>query len=124
MRWLASVDPPAVLRGASSGFTVLVIGGLAAPVVVGVVPAAGMVWLPLVAVVAFVVAAARGGSHRVPAVQGATAALTAYLLVLPLVVLVTRSVDLVQIATTASTAVLVGAGAGYVHVAWFTRAPR
>ncbi|KAA9165978.1 hypothetical protein FPZ12_003210 [Amycolatopsis acidicola] len=112
MRWADEVDAPGVVRGASTGFTVLVLGGLAAPLG-ALVPVAGTVWLPVVALVAFVVAAARVGTAPRPWLHGMVAALSAYLLVLPLVLL-GGSHDVGQMGLTFLAAVLVGAGSGFL----------
>jgi len=114
MRWADLIDAPKAVRGASTGFTILVLGGLSAPVAVALLPVVGIAWLPLVAVVAFVVAAARIGSAPNPWVHGVVSALSAYLLVLPLVVLGGRP-NPAQIAMTAGAAVVVGAVTGLVQ---------
>jgi hypothetical protein len=112
MGWADEVDAPGVVKGASTGFTVLVVGGLAAPLGT-LVPVAGPAWLPIVAVVAFVVAALRIGAAPRPWLHGTVAALSSYLLVLPLVLLGgTR--DVRQMLLTALAAVVVGAIAGFV----------
>lgn len=116
--WLADIDAPTAVRGASAGFSVLVIGGLLAPIVGSLLPVLGVVWQPLVAVLAFVVAAARIGSARRPAVHGAVAAATSYLLVLPLVVLGAAGRDPGQIAATFATACAAGALTGFVRARW------
>jgi hypothetical protein len=110
--WLDEIDPVAAVRGSSSGFTILVIGGLAAPLLAARVPVAGGLALVLTALAAFVTAAARQGDTARPALQGVVAAVGAYLLVLPLVVMVNRAWDVPQIALTLACATLVGALAG------------
>ena len=120
-RWLEDIDAPAAVRGASTGFSVLVIGGLLAPVVTSLLPLLGRtVWLPLVAILAFAVAAARIGRACRPAVHGAVAAASSYLLVLPLVVLDEAGRDPVQIAATSATACAVGALTGLCR-GWCSR---
>lgn len=114
--WLEDIDAPTAVRGASTGFSVLVIGGLLAPVTASLLPMLGRtVWLPLVAILAFVVAATRIGEACRPAVHGAVAAFSSYLLVLPLVVLNESGRDPVQIAATFGTACGVGALTGYLR---------
>lgn len=110
--WLESIDPAATVRGASRGFTVLLLGGLVQPVT-AMLPVVGLVWLPLTAMVAFVVAAWKpGGSASFP-LYGAVSGLGAYLLMLPLVLLQPAGRSPVQIGCTVAVAVLVGAGTGW-----------
>lgn len=107
-----SIDTPTAVRGASRGFTVLVLGGLSAPLIAMTVPPLGAVWLTLAAVVAFTLAGARIGAAARPAVHGAVAATLAYLLVLPLVLIGPVGRDPLQIGLTLLTAVAVGGIAG------------
>lgn len=117
--WLEDIDAPTAVHGASTGFSVLVIGGLLAPVIASLLPTLGRtVWLPLVAILAFVVAAIRIGKACRPAVHGAVAASLSYLLVLPLVVLNESGRAPVQIAATFGTACVVGALTGYLCRRW------
>lgn len=106
-RWLAAIDPVATVRGMSSGFSVLVIGGLVAPLASRVALLGSFV-LVLAAVAGFVAAARRPGNSPVPRVFGATAAVGAYLLVLPLVGMATHHWDALQIAVTTASALVVG----------------
>ncbi len=103
------IDVPNAVRGASTGFSVLLIGGLLAPflTLVSAVAAAG--WLAAVAVVAFAVAARHSRRAGNPALHGAVAALFAYVLVLPLLLPFEQGRDVGQIALTTATAVAVGA---------------
>ncbi len=110
----ASIDTPTAVRGASRGFTVLVLGGLSAPLVAMTVPPLGAVWLTLAAVVGFALAGARIGTAVRPAVHGAVAATFAYVLVLPLVLIAPVGRDPVQVGLTLLTAVAVGGLAGMV----------
>lgn len=112
--------PALVVAGASRGFTVLLIGGAVQPWVGVLVPTVGYFWLALVAVAAFAWAArprlVRGAApsdlrgDRV--VVGVAAALGAYALVLPLVLMAAGDVPWVQVGCTAATAVVVGATVG------------
>ena len=104
------VDVPNAVRGASTGFSVLLIGGLLAPMVTLASTVLATVWLTGVAVVAFAVAARRSRLAGAPAVHGAVAAVFAYVLVLPLLLPFEQSRDPLQISLTALTAVVVGAG--------------
>lgn len=114
--WLEDIDAPNAVRGASNGFSVLVIGGLLAPVIGSLLPMLGRtVWLPLVAILAFVVAATRIGRAYRPGVHGAVAAFSSYVLVLPLVVLNESGRDPVEIAATFGTACIVGSLTGHLR---------
>ncbi|OLZ42939.1 hypothetical protein [Amycolatopsis keratiniphila] len=115
LAWVDRIDAPAAVRGASSGFSVLIIGGLAQPLAVTWVQALGYVWLPLIAVIAFIVAARKIGNASLPAAHGAVAALCSYLLALPLSLLVPTGRDPLQIGLTAATAIVVGAVVGLVR---------
>lgn len=102
------LDIPALARAVSTGFTILVVGGLAQPLVGALVPLVGSVWLAVVAVVAFGVAGWRIGDAPAPPFQGAMAAVISYLLVLPLVLIGTGGLDPVRV--TLTLAVALGAG--------------
>jgi hypothetical protein len=113
MAWADHIDAPKVVRDASTGFTILVIGGLSAPMAAALIPVVGRHWLPLAAVVAFVAAARRGGSASLPWLHGVVAAVSAYVIVLPLVLL-GGGANLGQVLLTLATAVLVGAATGFL----------
>ncbi|GAB3354778.1 MULTISPECIES: hypothetical protein [Amycolatopsis] len=113
LSWVDRIDAPVAVRGASTGFSVLLIGGLAQPLAVTWVPLLGYAWLPLIAVVAFFVASRRIGKASLPAAHGAVAALCSYLLALPMSLLVPAGRDPLQIGLTAATAVVVGAAVGF-----------
>lgn len=108
-RPLPMLDLPAVARGASTGFTVLVVGGLLQPVVGRLVPPLGLAWLIVVAWSGRSIGAALS-----PAAQGAAAAFAGYVLVLPLVVMAAREFDFGQIGATTALAVLIGGASGRV----------
>lgn len=109
------IDVPTAVRGASSGFSVLLIGGLSAPLVGVLAPVAGTVWITLTAVVAFFVASRNIGVATRPMVHGALAAVLAYVLVLPLLLPFAEARNLQQIALTVLTAISVGAGTGWIQ---------
>lgn len=115
------VDGVEAVRAASAGFTVLLLGGLVAPLVARVVPVVGSYWLAVVAAVAFVTAGSRIAGAAVPAIQGATAAVGGYLLIVP-VVAMTGGLRLDQFATTLAAAGLVGGATGYVRARLLFRA--
>ncbi|AXB46203.1 hypothetical protein BAY59_34625 [Prauserella coralliicola] len=109
------IDMPLAVRGASTGFTVLLLGSLAHPLVAAWTPALSQLWLPLVALVAFVVAARRVGRARIPIVHGAVAAMSSYLLMLPLVLLGPAGGDPAQIALTVAASLITGAAVGFLQ---------
>lgn len=113
LRWVDLIDVTRCINGASTGFSVLVLGGLLSALVVHLAPVVGYVWLPLTAVVAFATAAARPGKAIKPSLHGAISALSAYLLVLPLVILA-GSGNTLQIVLTTLCALVVGGIAGHV----------
>lgn len=112
--WIADrVDGVHLVRGGSLAFTVLVIGGLAAPLGAQI-PLVGPLWLILTAVLAFVLAGYRIGDAADPRVHGAVAATVGYLLVAPLVVMTTGTLDFAQFGFTGLTAIVVGGLAGHL----------
>ncbi|MEN8674044.1 hypothetical protein [Nocardioides sp.] len=110
---------PVMLRGGSRGFTVLLLGGVVQPLV-GVLSAPlGYVWLLLVALAAFVVAARTAlpaGSAQEAWPNGPGAASISYALVLPLVLSVSETFPLLQIVLTSTTALVVGTAVGLLRV--------
>lgn len=106
---------PAVVRGAFRGFGVLFVGGLVHPVVARLVEPLGYVWLLLVALVAFGVAAVAATPHGTPVPawrQAPVAAVGSYLLIVPLVQVGAGELPLVQVVLTTLTALLVGVAVG------------
>lgn len=112
---------PLIVRGASRGFTVLLVGGVVQPWVGVLLPVLGYVWLALVAVIAFGWAAwPRGGGSGVEVsaqradrvVVGVASALLSYALVVPLVLSAAGRVPGDQLLFTTATACLVGALVG------------
>jgi hypothetical protein len=106
------VDWAEAARGASTGLSVLVIGGLTQPLVGMLLAPLGAVWLIVVAVMAFAAAGRRIGGSSAPGYQGAAAAVLGYLFVLPLVAFVNRGLDAAQVGATLGVAVLVGGATG------------
>lgn len=107
----------AVVRGASRGFGVLLIGGLLQPVAT-MVPFLGYAWLVVVAVAAFVVAgvtATPAGTSLDGWRQAPVAAVGGYGLIVPLVVLGAGQLPIAQALLTTTTAVTVGAAVGLVR---------
>lgn len=108
-------DIAIVVRGASRGFTVLLLGGIVQPWVGVVFAPLGYIWLALVALGAFTWAAwprESGRSWGDRALVGSAAALCSYLLVLPLVVSAAGLVPWSQVIYTSTTSLAVGALAG------------
>lgn len=110
-------DVTLVVRGASRGFTVLLLGGIVQPWVGVIFAPLGYVWLALVAIAAFAWAAwPRDAGRWIGRVDraliGCVAALCSYLLVLPLVASAAGSLPWSQMIFTSMTAVVTGALAG------------
>lgn len=99
-----------LVRGASIGFSILLIGGFAAPLAARF-PLIGPNWLTITAVIAFLAAGLRARGRLS---HGVLAALGAYMLVLPLVWMATGGQDVQQTLETAATAAVVGGGASLV----------
>ncbi|WP_214366572.1 hypothetical protein [Pseudonocardia sp. H11422] len=112
-----TIDGPTAVRAASTGFTILLLGGLLTPIAATYLPVIGRFWLLVTAVVAFAVAGRRIGTAAVPALHGACAALGSYILVLPLVLWMpgqAAGVDVEQLVSSAGMAAGVGAIAGAI----------
>lgn len=113
-------DPVLVVSAASRGFTVLLLGGVVQPWVGALSASLGYVWLALVALGAFALAAkprvVRGiapSAERLDRVTVAVAgALGSYALVLPLVLAAASEIPWTQLLCTAGTAVVVGVVVG------------
>lgn len=105
-------DVPALVRGASSGFTVLVLGELLLPLVGALSATLAGLWLSLVGAAGFAVAGRRVGRARRPMLHGAAAALGALTLTLPLRVIVDSPLPGYAFLVGAVFAVGVGAMAG------------
>jgi hypothetical protein len=107
-----AMDSQAVIRGASRGFGVLVIGGLVQPMVSMSFEPLGYVWLLVVAVTAFLTAAVAATPDATPTSrwrQGPVAAVASYAMVVPLVMVGAGELPWVQAVLTTLTAVIVGA---------------
>lgn len=117
-KWIDEIDPVGAVKGASTGFTILLLGGLLEPIAGSVLPVLGSVWLTVTALVAFASAASRIGSATRPSVHGALAAVSAYLLIVPLVLMTPAGRDITQMSLTVTAAAVVGACSGYVGSRW------
>lgn len=107
------MDWPQVVRGGSTGFTVLVVGGLAGPLMAAV-PVIGQPWLLIVAVLGFTAAAWRIGDAVSPALHGATAAVASFLLVFPLLLITGGQMGFVQLASYSGVALAMAVVTGAV----------
>lgn len=105
-------DLPALVRGASSGFTVLVLGELLLPLAGAVSSTLAGLWLSLVGATGFVLAGRRVGRARRPMLQGAAAALGALTLTLPLRLIVDSPLPPLALLVGAVFALAVGAVSG------------
>ena len=108
------IDWILAVRGASAGFTVLVISGLLNPIVTSVNQLAGLVFLVVGALAASVLAAWRARAADSPVFTGAIAALVSYTLVVPLIYLGERKLDFPIILGFGGLALVVGAITGAV----------
>lgn len=108
------LDEAALVRGASAGFTVLLIGELLAPVASQVNGTLGLLWVSMVGAAGFVTAGVRIGAAVKPWIQGALAAFAAFALTIPLRLLVglEGSQDLYRVSVSAVFSLVVGALAG------------
>lgn len=100
------------MRGASSGFTVLVLGELLLPLAGSLSSTLAGLWLSLVGAAGFVIAGRRVGRSGRPMLHGAAAALGALTLTLPLRVLVDSPLPPFALLVGALFAIAVGAMSG------------
>lgn len=111
----AGLEPVRLIRGASRGFSVLAIGAAVQPLV-GVISApVGYVWLVIVAVAAFAVAAWNAHETTAPHIQGAASAIAAYALMLPLVLMGAGTLPWDQALFTTATAIGVGTATAFIR---------
>lgn len=110
--WFDVIDPVAVVRGGSAGFSVMVLGLLATPAVAGLAPGLVPAWQIATGVMGFVVAGARPGAARSASLNGAAAALNGYLFVVPVLLMTNMRPTLTVIVCGVIAAVAVGAFAG------------
>jgi hypothetical protein len=109
----ARVDVPVAIKGASFGFSVLVIGILLSALTQMGSPAMSTAIAVLTYVLAFFLAARNVGTATVPALHGVVAATVAYGLTLPLILRDPAGRNLTQISFTLALAVTVGALTGW-----------
>lgn len=116
------IDGAATARGASRGFSVLVMGGVVQPLVSKLTHVDAGLLLGALTVGAFVAAALGVGPIRHSGAHGAIAASASYLLAVPLLMLIDAHPPVVVLLLVGCLAVVVGGGAGSV-AAWLrTRA--
>jgi hypothetical protein len=117
---------PAVVRGASRSFFILLVGGLVHPAISVLWQPLGYVWLLGVALVAFAVAAVVATPEGTP-VDGwrraPVAAVAGYALIVPLVITGAGELPAMQAVLTAATAVLIGAVVGLARTHYFASHP-
>jgi hypothetical protein len=108
------VDWVVAVRGASLGFTILVISGLLQPIVARYSEVIGLVWLVLGTLVASVASSWRAGPADSPVLTGVFASLFGYTLSIPLIYVSERRIVWPDVAMFAAMAVVVGAIVGYL----------
>lgn len=112
LAWIDRLDWIAITRGASTGFSILVVGGFTQPLLAYISPTVGAVWWIAAVLLGSAVAGSRIGDSLVPWFQGAVAALFAYGLFVPLEYIATTRIDPLNVVYTSALAVVVGAIAG------------
>lgn len=112
--WMERIDWVRVVRGASAGFTVLVLVGLSAPILSTVGPWAPLAWLMVGSLAGYIVAALKVGDAESPMLTGAWAAFFGYTLTVPMIYISTRTLELQSVLMFAGAAVLVGGTTGYL----------
>lgn len=114
--WFDRIDWSVVARGASRGFTALVLTDLLFLVIGRLSPIVALVWLVAGSLVGFGVAAWQSGSAIAPAMTGAVAALFAFTLTVPLIYMVsgTAKINLnwLYVAVLGVGALIVGSAVG------------
>jgi hypothetical protein len=111
------VDWPAAVRGTSRAFTILILGGIVAPLVGralagGPVNLLSVYWLPIIAAVGYLVGGLYVGSATQAWLQGILAALGAWLLTLPIFLLAEGLTHADALGVDAGIAVVAGAVGG------------
>jgi hypothetical protein len=109
------IDWVVAVRGASTGFTVLVISGVLVQVVARYGPVAGLVWLVVGALAAAAVSAWRVGPADSPLLTGAAAAFFSYSLSVPLIYLIERHIVWRDVAAFAGISVVAGGLTGLLR---------
>ena len=117
------IDFPVAVRGASSGFTVLVIGALLSQLILLVAPrspALVVVFAPYV--LGSYVAARKVGNAAVPVLHGMAASVGAFLLTLPVLLLMMLDAQLVESISYLATGLTLCIGIGAL-TGWMNRGP-
>lgn len=111
----------AVIRGAFRGFGVLFVGALVHPLIAQLLEPLGYVWLLVVALAAFGVAAVTATPRGTPVKawrQAPVAAMISYFMMVPLVQMSAGELPMMQLLLTTVTAVLVGTAVGLARTAF------
>jgi hypothetical protein len=115
------IDFPVAVRGASSGFTVLVIGTLLSQLILLLAPrspALAVVFAPYV--LGSYVAARKVGNATAPALHGIAASVGAFLLTLPLLLLMMLNAQFVESVSYLATGLTLSIGIGAL-TGWMNR---
>lgn len=114
--WVDRIDWSVVARGASRGFTVLVLTDLLFLVIGRLSPIVSLVWLIAGSIAGFALAAWNAGAAIAPAMTGAVAALFSFTLTVPLIYMVSGTAKIplnwAYLAALGVGAVVVGAAVG------------
>jgi hypothetical protein len=113
---------PDVVRGTFRGFAVLFVGGIVQPLISQLFEPLGYVWLLVVALTAFGVAAVAATPKGTPASewrQGPIAAVGSYFLILPLVLAGAGELPVLQLLLTTTVAVLAGVAVGLARTNFY-----
>lgn len=119
-------DPASVVKGASRGFGVLLIGGLLQPLTAMLWAPLAYVWLLAVAIAAFLTASVVATPPHTPPSgwrQGPYAALGSYALIIPLVVVGSGELPVLQLVLTTSTAIVLGAITAVTRTRFYAQRP-
>jgi hypothetical protein len=111
--WVDRIDWPIVARGASRGFTALVLSDLLYLLVARLNPVAGLAWLVLGSAAAFAVAAWQAGPADAPELTGAVCSVFSYTLSVPLVYMAERHIVWRYVLMFVVLAIIVGSLVGH-----------
>jgi hypothetical protein len=109
-----ALDWGALARGASSGFTVLFIGGWLYPAALKLGPTGEVGYLVAVGLIGFGLAGVRCGQAAAPALHGSIAAVLGYVLMVPVILIAHRETFGGQLGWAVLGALLVGGAAGHI----------
>jgi hypothetical protein len=109
-----TIDVPVAVKGSFRGLVVLVVGTVLLPAVARLLPAVAPVWLSVIVVMGFAIAAVHQGVAVRPVAQALYAAVGAYLLVVPLAWMAPAGRDVGRLLVMGSAAVITGVATGAV----------